>query len=392
VKSCLRYMCLLLLGLLAASISSACTQPPILSRTYSWSPGALVVVNHNDADITSELQTAMTSWNVGLTTLAGGATACDPPQFIFSSGNASINLTVGTIPAQLTDPGGNDAVNVGTTTVSVARGLTDLRNATLSGSPSRLSKVNMYMNSGVTAAAAITEVLAHELGHTLALGDCYAPSPCAYHSSVMNSQQPNSALLSGGLNASLGEPGPTICDIVSVASIAIDYGCADTPPTSGDCQPCINSASLSGGKPRLLKVQAGLPCCASAPIVIDVSGKGFVLTSAQDGVKFDISGTGDPVQMGWTAPGADNAFLALPGPDKLVHNGQQLFGNFTPQPPGTHNGFAALAVYDQPAHGGNGDGIIDNRDAILPRCVCGSTPIMMAYRNPRNFTPCLRLV
>jgi hypothetical protein len=72
------------------------------------------------------------------------------------------------------------------------------------------------------------------------------------------------------------------------------------------------------------------------------------------------------LQMGWTAQGADNAFLALPGPDGRVHNGKQLFGNFTPQPTSdTPNGFAALAVYDLPANGGNGDGIIDARDAIF---------------------------
>jgi hypothetical protein len=31
----------------------------------------------------------------------------------------------------------------------------------------------------------------------------------------------------------------------------------------------------------------------------------------------------------------------------------------------TPTGFAALAVYDQPAHGGNGGGIIHTRDAIF---------------------------
>jgi hypothetical protein len=84
-------------------------------------------------------------------------------------------------------------------------------------------------------------------------------------------------------------------------------------------------------------------------------------------VQFDISGTDHPTQMAWTAPGSDNAFLALPGADGLVDNGKQLFGNFTPQPPSNNpNGFLALAVYDQPANGGNGDGIIDSRDAIYP--------------------------
>jgi len=101
-------------------------------------------------------------------------------------------------------------------------------------------------------------------------------------------------------------------------------------------------------------------------VLVDVGGHGFALTDAANGVTFDIAGSGDPVRLGWTAPGANKAFLALPGADGLVHNGTQLFGNFTSQPKSaTPNGFAALAVYDQPANGGNGDGVIDAKDAVF---------------------------
>jgi hypothetical protein len=98
----------------------------------------------------------------------------------------------------------------------------------------------------------------------------------------------------------------------------------------------------------------------NSPIIVDVSGNGFFLTDANDGVMFDISGTGKPIKMGWTAATAQNAFLALPGPDGLVHSGKELFGNFTAQPcTENKNGFCALAVYDD-----NHDGVIDARDAV----------------------------
>ena len=105
-------------------------------------------------------------------------------------------------------------------------------------------------------------------------------------------------------------------------------------------------------------------CLTDTPIVLDVAGNGFNLTSPENGVPFDLNVDGAREQHAWTAAGSDDSFLALDrNGNGTIDDGSELFGNLTaqPEPPAgvKKNGFLALASLDQ-----NSDGRIDNLDSV----------------------------
>jgi hypothetical protein len=105
--------------------------------------------------------------------------------------------------------------------------------------------------------------------------------------------------------------------------------------------------------------------------LVNTGGDGFRLTDFAGGVLFDLDADGRRGRLSWTAPGSDDAWLALDRDgDGTIDDGRELLGNHTPQPAPPagvgRNGFLALAELDKPAAGGNSDGVIDAHDAVYP--------------------------
>jgi hypothetical protein len=126
----------------------------------------------------------------------------------------------------------------------------------------------------------------------------------------------------------------------------------------------INTPSDAGGAPSPKSVAEvaspkGITCLGS-PLVLDLRGDGIALTSVEDGVSFDLTGTG-PMRTAWTR-GDDDAFLALDRDGNgVIDHGGELFGEAS----FARDGFATLAELDRAANGGNGDGLIDGGDRMF---------------------------
>lgn len=104
------------------------------------------------------------------------------------------------------------------------------------------------------------------------------------------------------------------------------------------------------------------------PILVSLEGNRLQLTDPETGVHFDLDADGSAERIAWTTEGSDDTFLALDrNGNGAIDDGTELFGDASQQQPASDppNGFLALAWFDDPSEGGNGDGRIDASDAVF---------------------------
>lgn len=230
----------------------------------------------------------------------------------------------------------------------------------------------------------------HEIGHTFNLSDCVSDTTPACSTSGLS-------IMGGHTNTLFDAQGPTACDFAAVAAIYCPASPTPTPtptppPTPSNQDECesINwfwnpfTDNCQQDPPPSCNLAFELcengiwsfEWCGcvpyNTPILVDLGGDGFDLTSSADGVTFNLNNIGGSEKLAWTSAASDDAWLVLDrNGNGTIDDGTELFGDVTPQPEPASgeekNGFRALAEFDKPQYGGNADRRLTHTDAIFSR-------------------------
>jgi len=168
--------------------------------------------------------------------------------------------------------------------------------------------------------------------------------------------------------------GNPICRCAAMVATAARMTC-ELVETLGEVDPRVYGALwlemgnvinwlLSMNPIDIVTLVDGAMGCSGSPLVLDLAGDGFALTSVEEGPLFDLYGRG-AVRTAWVQ--GDDALLALDrNGNGTVDDASELFGegiDLDGVP--SANGFRALSLLDGARHGGNENGRVDSGDALF---------------------------
>ena len=129
-------------------------------------------------------------------------------------------------------------------------------------------------------------------------------------------------------------------------------------PCAGGCPeppPC-------GPEEEIIIDECGCPSCDGTPILINLSAGPIELSSAAEGIDFDMFGTGRQIRLAWPVS-PQTAWLVLDwNANGTIDDGTELFGNTRYLASGirARHGYEVLAELDA-----NGDGVISPLDPVF---------------------------
>ena len=132
----------------------------------------------------------------------------------------------------------------------------------------------------------------------------------------------------------------------------------------------LAAAGRASAPPIVLAEQVARQSMGATPgfLVVDLDNDGYALSSASEGVAFDLDTDGRPERIGWTSPSANDGFLGLDlDRNGIISDARELFGTAFRKRSGrsAHEGFDGMVDLYQ-SLGLQKGGLFDEADAVYP--------------------------
>lgn len=320
------------------------------TKTTSWAKGKTVYYSYGniaDPAIRVQIKSAADNWTAANANNGSGVTFVLGPPPQGATGFGTITFQTGAL-----------SNGIANTSYSGVSG-TIFTGATITFDT---SQTNVYDPAGAGYDTMFLKQALHELGHTMGLD--HPPNPTGNGCDQTDGASVMNYTCNTNDQANNQPTGVTTCDNQTVNQRPQFQPTPEPSPVAGHCPRPADCPVFWRWRPYPM-------CeCIPSPVLVDIAGDGLLLSSAVEGVDFDLDADGTPERRAWTVIASDDAWLALDrNGNGTIDSGAELFGDRTAQPippPATEmNGFLALAEFDRTANGGNGDGWIGPRDAIF---------------------------